>query len=62
MRGRCPKEDILFPKEVVNYHCELTKILISKLIKKLPEIKGLIDKDVIKRSDLNYPHMTSEIP
>ena len=60
--GRCPKEDILFPEEVVNYHCELTKILISKLIKILPEIKELIKEGVIKREDLNYPHMTSEIP
>lgn len=60
--GRCPKEDLLFPKEIANYHCKLTKLLISKLVRKLPEIKELVDNGTIQRKDFNYPHTTSEIP
>jgi len=60
--GRCPKEDIIFPKEIAEYHCYLTKLLIKKIIKKIPEIKEIIDKGIIKREDLNFPRTTSEIP
>lgn len=60
--GRCPKEEILFPSEVVDYHCDLTKMLIDKLREKVSMVEELIDKGVVKRVDFNFPHLTSEIP
>ncbi|MEF8879500.1 MAG: radical SAM protein [Candidatus Thermoplasmatota archaeon] len=60
--GRCPKEDLLLPKEVSEFHCKLTKMLIKKIISNLPRVRKLIDKGLIKREDFDFPHMTSEIP
>jgi len=60
--GRCPKEELFFPREVVEYHCNLTKMLIDKLIRNLPRIERLIDEGKVKRDDFNFPHLTSEIP
>jgi len=60
--GRCPKEDLLFPREIVEFHCELTKMLIKKIYDNLPQIKELIHKGVVQRKDFDFPHMTSEIP
>ena len=50
--GRCVIPHLSYSKEKVEFYCKCTKVLINKFKSMLPEIKELVNKGVIKETQL----------
>jgi radical SAM protein with 4Fe4S-binding SPASM domain len=60
--GGCFKASLKSSSKEFKSYCNLTRLLIQKLIRKLPEIKKLLSNDTIRKAAFNVNCHVEEIP